>query len=235
VNDLLPKVSSDIFDYDNPIAIINMVPSLMRTRMENAREICENEDEVSLKPNPRMHKKDEEIRYAFWNEYLASLREKRRMQVIKIHHGIMSCRGFYMLIDNPRRTAYMLTPPRKWETTMDVTLDKGLDRIIEIMELPIKKTIERNGKEVEVIDHDTVKSIITCYKMLHEQRRGANVNRNININVDSKQEPARETKDIEKELKEVEDKLNTIEATCIKVGDDTTTEGTEAETPEGED
>src|SRR3990167_2320023 len=120
------------------------------------------------------------------------------------------------------------------------------------MELPIKRKMKskKTGDIVEVVNGDSCRLILQAYKMLHEQRRGANINRNINVNIDKQvNNPGLKTAEaMDEEITKLDEKIKEIEASFVRIDDNEgipdniehsesrsgTDEETEVSTPEGE-
>jgi hypothetical protein len=98
------------------------------------------EKETDYKPT----QVDEQLRYAFWQEYERILeRRQRRMVMANVYSRIVHNRTFYDIIENPRRLAYFIIPPIRYSIRMEQNLSLAMERVREILELPITRQICR--------------------------------------------------------------------------------------------
>ena len=161
------------------------------------------EDELLKIYTPNLN--DRLMRQNFWNEYFrASNADSKKMLMNRIYDGVVGADTFHdRVIVNPKRLAFMLTPPKSYKTAMTNLLDVALTRYYEILSLPIKK---RNGETDGVV----VNAIIKAGAMIREAIYGQAVQRNVNINADVPEVGSiQSADDIDKKILELKSKLET--------------------------
>lgn len=184
-----------LFDYENPRSLINLAPESM---VEGIREcmrrmpkllICtEGVIKDTLKPDER----DDIVRMRFWEEYnhCSAPTVPTKMSLTPIR-GFVNPKVFHKVYTNNRwKLAWIITPPKSYAETMRRILDYSMDRLLEVVRLPIMlpdgtpdyKLIEKIIKIAQITDLRVKGAIPQTIRM--DQR-------NLNLNVDAtKSQPA---------------------------------------------
>lgn len=179
-----------ILDEENPASLINIVPTFMKEPIQRLTVNCPSYigmDELFIRKEAKPSDRDERIRLSFWDAYHIATVEQRRMIITQfINSHTISIEQF--IRDYLRRPtvklAYIITPPRKYGTSMRVLLDKGIRRIEEIMDLPIMKPDGTPNTSLIV-------QLIKTFQMIDMRVKGAIVQKmqiqqqNLNINADA--------------------------------------------------
>jgi hypothetical protein len=131
------------------------------------------------------------IRLAFWQEYeRTQMKHAFQMQVKNIYAGVCTHQHFYTrVLQRPEILAWMLMPPASYQVAMEEALNFGVERLREILELPIMLP---NGKP----DTSTASLILKTVAFLDMRVKGAIVQKNLNVNVST------DSRSIEDKIKE---------------------------------
>lgn len=117
----------------------------------------------------------ESLRTAFWLEYNAAVLNGRKMDVKRLYQGLVS-REFYFskIVKVFEVFAFVLTPPVDYAVGMEAMLKTSLERMHEILTLPLK---DKDGET----DHKTVALILKAHESIMYRQLGAPVTRNIDV------------------------------------------------------
>lgn len=175
-----------IFDTNNPWSVINICPPLIRKAIEKIPREHLILDEKRLKKIAAPDEVESRFRLLFWDEYNAAVDEKRQM---KLENIITSRLGtFYeyftdIILPNNRKLSWILTPPSDYFLSMRDLLYTGLDRIREIMELPIIEDVVvkvlKDGTKVtrRQVNTRLIGEIVKITQNLNDRVHGAVVQR----------------------------------------------------------
>lgn len=131
---------------------------------------------------------DKRVRIAFWQEYEAAAREHRAMDLTTMMDGTggVSWPAYReSLCLDSNLLAWFMKPPASYALAMKEVHELGLDRLREIMTLPIKTTKTVKGKKVEVVDHKIALLILSAYKLVDMRQHGAFTQKMVNLNFES--------------------------------------------------
>jgi hypothetical protein len=139
---LIPTgAENDLYDETNPTSLINLLPTRLvpifrrvRTKLPRMMYYSERELRMYLKPDER----DDRLRLSFWDEYNASTASGKRMSMHTIMNG---CCGWEVWVSvyepNNHKMCWIFCPPASYANQMKVILQHGMDRLLEIMQLPL--------------------------------------------------------------------------------------------------
>lgn len=174
-------------DRDNPDAVISICPEEMEPMIAAALEKYGHwysYDEKQIRQKAEVDDRDERLRLAFWDEYSSATAQRRRMVMRNIVTVLVSASVWYnFYAKRLDKVAWMIYPPRNYSQALKNILDKGLDRLHEIMMLPILKP---NGTP----DVQTISQIIKVFQLVDARVKGAVVQRlqiqqqSVNLNAD---------------------------------------------------
>lgn len=142
-----PKVVSDeamnaLYDGHNPNALINripdrLVPVLERVKVKLPRTLMLSEAEIRTYCSP--DERDERVRLSFWDEYNAATAAGKRMSLQSVICGTCSWETWVTTFEpNNHKMLWVFTPPVSYAMAMRQILHRGTERLLEIMNLPIK-------------------------------------------------------------------------------------------------
>ena len=160
---------------------------------------------------------DRMLRISFWREVDRCLeKQELRVNLTKVYEGVMTRPNFYHLIQNPARLAYMLRPPKGYVEQANDIIYQGTERLREALDA---KLVYPNGhldaKATKVVldivayFENRVKGTMTQKVKLEAERKGGPTTVNI-MNV--------EAGDLEKQLREVKEKLIQFEGQALLEG-----------------
>lgn len=189
----------DMFDKDNKQSVRNICPVQIRNKIINnalrMKSVAEylDMDEIALRKVVKIDPQLNRIRLAFWNEYYRAVDAKRDMRTGQIIGGICTAEKFHKLLCNDAKAAWILTPPADTVVALQETLSYGLDRVREILSLPLYKTesvkVGRDEfEDREVVDEKVANLMLKCVAMVDLRLHGSYVQvqkveqKTININ-----------------------------------------------------
>jgi hypothetical protein len=79
----------------------------------------------------------ETLRHTFWLEFDAAVDAKKRMSIMSLCRGAIRKSSILNTLSSHERIAYMIYPPHNYQARILTLLDKSLDKIEEILELPL--------------------------------------------------------------------------------------------------
>ena len=121
-----------------------MCPKIMK---EPIRTLCETApsyiglDERFIRQKADPTELDERVRLTFWDEFHQASVQGRKMHinnVINSHTTTIEVLVRDYLRKPGVKLAYIITPPRRYGTSMRILLDKGMRRMEEILDMPLK-------------------------------------------------------------------------------------------------
>lgn len=201
---------------DNPRSVVNISPKSIVDAVARAMaEIPEyfELDERRLynklradacTPNPT----DNRLRIKFWQEYESAQEAGRRIILGNVVAGVCTQAVLNHYLKNPRKVAWLLTPPASYVTVAEEALTFGLERMRDILEMdPMGPDGKLNTKLMEL-----QAKIVT---MLDNRLKGGVVQRveqktvGLNISTSSKEVAAMA---MEMSMDEIEKRIKTLEA-----------------------
>lgn len=168
----------DYYSEDNDRALINIVPDKIKELLKS--EVVQeylNMDYVRLrkmlKPTVTMNR----LRSNFWKEYELAQSNKTIMNMGNVYKGICSRQNFYELLNRETKAAWILSPVADYYTALEESHSYGIDRLREILNMPLYKTKEiktRTGKirRESVPDVQMAKLMVDIFKILDERVKG---------------------------------------------------------------
>lgn len=200
-----------IRDPDHPRAIINLVPSAVAGAILRLPEDLVDIGEAELKElfDKEKHKVsvlDDRIRFMFWKEYDNAQTNIRQMLMTHVYYGICSRESFYLLLQNKRRLAWMMCPPADYMLAAEEALTYGLEQLRDVLARP-------HVSMMGAVDAKAASVKLEIVRMLDARVKGAIIQttRNLNVNVNANKPVASpRIEDVDKRMKEVEDKLKTL-------------------------
>lgn len=200
-----------IWEEGNPTCLVNLTPRKISDAIKNLTpEIC-NLPEYEHKKKYKINEQDELLRLAFWDEYFQACDEASKdgsafkMRMDAIYPRICSREYFYKyVVDSPEKLAFIIKPPRGYMLSNRNLLEKGYERMREILELPIT---DENGKA----DAKLIGQILKAVILLENRVRGS-VAHQVNINQQTLQmnvdyEPPKTNRNVDQELLQVEKEI----------------------------
>jgi hypothetical protein len=185
------------FDEDNPESLINKMPEPLKNSLLDpltckflAMPFAERKKKI--KPDTTTNR----LRVSFWREFELAMENGRPMSLANIHIGVCAFESFMDIIKNPEYFAWIVTPTTAYVNLMEEGLNFGLERMREILEMPLytKKSIKigNNTRITTVPNIQVANLIVNVVKMLDNRVKGAVVKtihqkveqKNLNINTE---------------------------------------------------
>lgn len=189
--------------------IYPLLPDMIQKIVNKIPEGYLNKTEDQFLKIYEPNKYDRHLRINLWSEFRDVVTESRGIiSFSRVYGPIMSKHQFdTYVLTNLKRVAWMLIPPLNYEIQMENLLDLSMQRMEEILRLPIyKKETKKDGKTVEVLDTKVLGVITNVALKMREAVKGTPVSRNININAETRQLPSNAT-EIDKRIQELKKKL----------------------------
>lgn len=204
----IEEQASLIFNENDPGSIYNLVPVYIAEKIRAIPEELWKLKQEDLKRKVLPGKTVEALRFSFWIQYNDTIfRKLPKINFHRVWGPICSEIYFYQkVLNSPMMLCWMLQPPQKYARCMEALLDTSMERIREILNLPI---VDRRGK----VDTNTAKLIMAIHNRIEDRVKGAVVQRTeskqLNLNFST---PIREANEITldrklKELRDAEQKL----------------------------
>jgi len=195
------KVELEYFNAENKRSLYNIAPDCVRpalnnTHVKNFLMLPETELRAKLKPNTTLCR----LRISFWREFDRAQARLDTMKVQRVVSGICSLEEFRHIVVNTNHIAWLLKPPTDYVNAMEEALVFGIERLREILEIPlIKSEYQRSGEKewelLESMDIDAANVILKTVALLDMRVKGALVqkveqkvvseNRNITANLNA--------------------------------------------------
>lgn len=165
------------FDLKNPRALINLMPDEIKPTLQLVPHKYFYSTEEELYPITRPTPSLNRLRLSFWKEYESCQAHLRRMLFINIAHEIgMPMQAAKTLMDRPENLAWILCPPASYDAYLEESLQHGMKRLREILELPL---FDANGNP----DQGTAGLILKTVAFIDMRVKGGIVQKNLNLNV----------------------------------------------------
>ena len=175
----VPHEFGDPFDTENPRSLCNLVPKKVREAILNPdlprHYLQMAEPTLILHLEKHLEARDYRIRLAFWDEYNAAIQEDRVMRIDTMIVKVTNVAYFYrVFLHNKYKVIFLLQPPASYKITMRELLNFSLNRMREIIALPLMD--KKNQPNVHLI-----REMIKIFALADARVQGA-VKQTIDIN-----------------------------------------------------
>jgi hypothetical protein len=127
-----------LLDPEDPRSMVNLVPPDVSEAMHRVPIEYFTMSEVDLKKLSRPTQVISRIRLSWWNEYNRAQEMLTHMEMVSVYAGVCHPSYFYAgILKNPRYLAWILCPPTSYLVAMEEALYFGVERLREILELPL--------------------------------------------------------------------------------------------------
>lgn len=148
-----------------------------------------------------------QMRLAFWDEYALSQDQKKKMNLMNVYR-ISSKMYFYdNILRNPLKTAFLLTPPQKYQYKMREMLDMAHRRMREVLALPLTHRGQPNTRLIAEIVKIAILLENRVMGAVSQKLQVETKSLNVNVNTDRKSYFS-----VEDELRAVERQLDDLRA-----------------------
>jgi len=167
----------DIWDEDNPRALIHMLPETMVGKIRHIPEeyfsLSEKDLQEVVFPRDERRREDsryqtlQKIRFSFWREYERVKGDRRpKMIAQKVYTGVCSSRYFSSVTREPRYLAWILTMPIKYKEALEEALLSGVAHMREYLRYEIER---KDGRP----DHKMMENILKMMAQIEGRLYGA--------------------------------------------------------------
>lgn len=192
-----------VTDPSNPRSVINLVPDTLAEVIRRIPSDLLELSEEALKDRYRPSQVFNQIRLSFWKEYdRVQMHGLNQMVMSNVYAGVCTHQYFYQKVVRSREAmCWILCPPTDYMLLMEESLMFGIDRLREILELPLYEDIYAKGDdgELEVVGKKINTSvgnlILKTVALLDNRVKGAVVQRletkSLNMNVEASAKDAK--------------------------------------------
>ena len=134
----------DVFTYENPKAMVNMLPEGVREKIRETVEKSEHKEmyklysegqESPLNRAVNPSKIDHALRYNLWHQYYRALETgKKTLEVVNIIAGVTTQKTFDHIMSSSR-VFWLLLPPTDYTVANRRAHDRALDRLYQVLDL----------------------------------------------------------------------------------------------------
>lgn len=177
-------------------AFLSCLPQVMIEPTRTLPQAILDMDEIELREVGRCGITEYALRMAFWQEYERALTEGGigGMKLARMLHQLMDNRSFKLVIKNPYRLAWILKPLRPYLKDMEFILQRGRERMWEVMNLPMVDAKGRPDAKIAAV-------IIAAQKQIEDRVHGSTIQRQqqvrVNLKSDSPELASQAMKEIE--------------------------------------
>lgn len=185
-------------------SLLNVCSDKLLARIKEIPQNILEQGERHLRETAKPTKIDMMIRVNLWKEYERAIKSGTKMNTTKVYAGVCDSANFYnRIIKNPRKLAWIITPIPSYASTINYLFMKSLERLEEIISLPLKDS--RNKLQAPIVNkvYDAAVDIINRVAGTPVQRT-ANYSQVTNNTPNS----PKTIKDIDAEIKQLEQKLD---------------------------
>lgn len=204
--------------YDDKFdTIVSMLPEVLKEKVEKVPARFWGLDASHLKlaieedKHHQLTTADQRLRLSLWMEFDRAVMENRMLSIKNIYDGVCSKQYFYAhVIDSAPKLAFLFTPPVEYTKAMEECLMFGVERIREILSLPLRN---KKGQ----LDIRLMQVIVKSVQMLDLRVKGAVIqkieSRNLtaNVNLDASDKHPQTMEEIEAALADLETRAHAIE------------------------
>jgi hypothetical protein len=172
-----------LMDYENPLALINLVSADVRAAIEKipAAWMKMDEDEF-IEANGEPKTTVYQLRHQFWTEFDRAVDSRSQMSMVNIYTACCSRTYWHGVLMDVKALAFIMIPPASYFAMTEELLARGLKRVRDILSLPVKRP---NG-EVDARAGELILKTVMFLDMrlkggfLHRSEQvSLNVNRNM--------------------------------------------------------
>jgi hypothetical protein len=180
----------EIFDREDPRALVNLVPPAMREAIEalalDHADLLEL-DEASFKKRLKEERRfisptDNRVRLRFWDAYDRAQADFKPIAISHAFGGICTRDYFYKCyLKDPFRLAWLLCPPASYLTIAEEALAFGLEQLREILAMENEQKDVKTG--VMKLDLNLLKLKVKVVEMLDARLKGGILQKSVQVNV----------------------------------------------------
>lgn len=176
-----------MFDETNERSLINLVPDRLKPLLKAVRQRYPRlllQPEKTLRTTIGPDDRDEKLRLSFWNEFNQATAQGRRMVLNNIIRNVVYSEVWNNFYEKRLdKLAWIICPPKNYTLSMQHILNRGVDRLMEIMNLPILK---KDG----TADTKAISQVLKAFQLVDLRVKGAIIQRvqiqqqSLNFNTD---------------------------------------------------
>lgn len=190
-----------LLDESDPLSVASLVTAAVRSGMKLIPPKAFTMYEHELRMMAKATDVEEQIRLAFWDEYQLAMDKRCQMNINACYSRICTKIYFYdILLKEPYKLAYILTPPRNYVYKMREMLELAHRRMREILELPI----DQKKPNTKLISEMVKITVLLENRVMGAVKQKLEVeSKSVNVNVETRKNYF----DVEDEIKDIEKQL----------------------------
>lgn len=159
-----------LFDVTNPYSLINMVPTKLAPllhQLKTKMPKMHNMTEAAIRKAAEVTDRDDRVRIAFWDEYDRATTTRQKMSLGRILTGNIPLETWMSVYERqPMKLLFIITPIKSYATAMKAILDRGVNRLQEIINLPFH---DKDGK----LDTRVISQVLKAIQLVDMRVKGA--------------------------------------------------------------
>jgi len=151
-----------------------------------SEELAEKTDEELQSFCGGLSSQDRRVKILFWDEYERALTECRSMALssVAMSAGLPSWESYMSRLEGSQPLlVWFMRPPVGYQVQVREAHSLGMERLREILSLPIK-TLDKHGNEK--VNVPLAKLLLSAYQLLDQRMHGAATQRIVNVSVSDK-------------------------------------------------
>ena len=130
--------TDDYLDRDNPTSLFSLSPARMQQALESVTPHWFSKSEAELETQLKPDRVLALLRFALWQEYARAQDDGSRINLETVTKGICTLPYFYRrVLKAPIMTAWLVIPPHDYISLAKESLQLGMIRLREILDMPI--------------------------------------------------------------------------------------------------
>lgn len=165
--------------------VYDLVPPYVQAAIDTIPEELRLKEERELRNHVRPNASVQALRNSFWVEYARCIDSGSKFSISRIISGICNIEYFsQVVLKHPAMVEWMMRPPVSYNRAMEESLSFGVERLREILELPISYTkVDSNGFEKTIIDHKAAELVLKAFIIADTRVKGSVLQRQQTMNV----------------------------------------------------
>jgi hypothetical protein len=201
-----------LMDYENPLAMINLVTLDVREAIERIPTAWMKMDEEEfIEANGEPLTTVYQLRHQFWTEFDRAVDSRSQMSMVNVYTACCSRTYWHRILGDIKSLAFIMIPPASYFAMTEELLSRGLKRVRDILALPLKRA---NG-EVDARAGELLLKTVMFLDMrlkggfLHRSEQvSLNVNRNVSITQDGSGANSNPLQNLDDEIKALQDQID---------------------------
>lgn len=161
---------------EDPRSVVNLLPESVRERVLALPPTLAKLSLEELENLASVSRVDRRVRIEFWREHerAAQANMPMNMDACVRLSGLLSWSQYEFRLEKPERLAWLLCPPAEYQVQLQEALEIGLNRLVEIVQLPL---YTQKGE----VNTGVAAVVLQALKMVDQRLHGSVVQRMLTI------------------------------------------------------